>query len=66
MKSKINEIIDRLKEFQKHINILQIFFRHSINDINKDINQYIKFYEKIFISLKELQNYQSIKNILNI
>ena len=26
MKSKINEIIDRLKEFQKHINILQIFF----------------------------------------
>ena len=66
MKSKINEIIDKLREFQKHINILQIFFEHSLNDINKDINQYIKFYEKIFISLNELKNYQSIKNILNI
>ena len=66
IENKINENLNQIKEFQKHINIILLFFKYSINDINKDINHYLTFYEKIFFNLKELNNYQSIKNILNL
>ena len=66
IENKINENLDAIKEFQKHINILFLFFKYSINDINIYINHYISFYEKNLFILKELNNYQSIKNILNL
>ena len=66
IKNKLNEINDKSKEFLKQIKRLQQFFNYSIDDLNEEINQYIIFYEKLLISLKELKNYQSIKNILNL
>ena len=69
---KINEIkkdIDLIKlnieQYKIEINHLKDLFNYLIINLNEDIDNYIKYYNKISLLLNNLNNYQNIKNILN-
>ena len=52
-------------EYKKQINKLNKLFNIQINDLNNNLEQYMKLFNKMIYTLGNLNNYESIKNILN-
>ena len=68
-KNEIKKDIDLIKlnieQYKIEINHLKDLFNYLIINLNEDIDNYIKLYDKILLLLNNLNNYQNIKNILN-
>ena len=48
MKDKINNMINKIKEYKKQIQILVEKYNKFINDYIIDLKLYIRFYEKMY------------------
>ena len=62
---EIKLIISNIEQYKIEINHLKDLLYYFIINLNEDIDNYIKLYNKILLLLNNLKNYQNIKNILN-
>jgi len=66
IEKEINDNIEKINEYKYEINQINKMFNIFIKNINKEIDNYNKFFNKMIIILNNLRNYQNIKNILNL
>jgi len=65
IKKEIDLLILDINQYKKEINEIKDLFNYFIMNLNEDIDNYIKLYNKILLLLNNLKNYQNIKNIIN-
>ena len=68
-KEKKNELKDnilKINQYKEQINTLNHLFNEFCNNLNNELDNYIKLYNIIIILLSNLNNYENIKNILNL
>ena len=64
-KKEIIENIFKIKKYKIHINLVTKLFNNFILNLNEDIDNYIKIYNKMNILLDNMNNYENIRNILD-
>ena len=65
MKKEINDIIFKIKVYKEQIDTINYIFNSINQDLKKELDNYNILYNKMLILLDNLNNYQNIKNMLN-
>ena len=64
IEKEIKANIKKINEYKNEINNINVIFNFYIKNVNEELDNYNKLFNKIFIILNNLSNYQNIKNIL--
>ena len=65
MKNKLNDNIEKLNEYKDQIDKLNEIYNNFILDLKKDLEDYINLINKILFCLDNLNNYETIINLIN-
>jgi len=65
IEKEIKDNIEKTKEYKNEINKLNNMFNVFIKNINEELDNYNKLFNKMLFILDNLSNYQNIKNIIN-
>ena len=65
IQNEIKSNIAKVNESKNEISQINDSFNFWIKILNKEIDNYIKLYNKMNVMLNNLKNYQNINNILN-
>ena len=60
IKKDIDLTIANIYQYKKEINELKNLFNNFVINLNEDIDNYIRLYNKILLLLSNLNNYQNI------
>jgi len=65
IEKEIKANIKKINDYKNEINNINVIFNFYIKNVNEELDNYNKLFNKIFIILNNLSNYQNIKNVLN-
>jgi len=65
MKKDLNENINKIKEYKEEINLLNEIYNNIMINYKNDLDDYINLINKIIYYLNNLNNYETINNVLN-
>ena len=65
MRNKLNNDKERINEFKEQIEKLNEIYNNFIKDLKSDIKDYINLINKILYYLDNLNNYETIQNVIN-
>ena len=65
IEKELKENISKINEYKNEINRMNDIFNDFLQNMIEELDNYNKLYNKMFIILHHLNNYQNIKNILN-
>ena len=65
IEKEIKENILKINEFKNEINEINNMYNYFIKNLNEELDNYKKLFNKMIIIMKNQSNYQNIRNILN-